>query len=75
MLGSEDKETFAQFPPLIAPTLAYWIPSSYFVMDSTPGKKFKDIRQGNSRLAELYGLMEDRAKERGLSAAQVVARR
>ena len=59
LLGSEDKETFSEMPPLLLPSSASWIPESYFVMDMTPGKQFKSIKQGNSRLAELYGLIED----------------
>jgi len=59
LLGSEDKETFSAMPPLLLPSSASWIPESYFVMDMTPGKQFKSIKQGNSRLAQLYGVIED----------------
>ena len=62
-LGSEDKTTFTTMPPLLAPYNSYWIPARYFVMDGSAGKKFKDIRQGNSRLGELYGSLEDEAKK------------
>ena len=34
LLGSEDPLTFRAMPPLLAPTVAYWIPGSYFVMAS-----------------------------------------
>ena len=61
-LGSEDKTTFEAMPPILAPYGSYWIPASYFVMDGSKGKKFVDIRQGNSRLGELYGGLEDEAK-------------
>jgi len=33
LVGSEDKTTYAQFPPLVAPTVSHWIPTRYFVMD------------------------------------------
>ena len=49
-------------PPILAPYASYWIPAAYFVMDGSKGKKFVDIRQGNSRLGELYGGLEDEAK-------------
>ena len=35
------------------------VPAPYFVMDMSLGKQFKSIQQGNKRLAELYGLLED----------------
>lgn len=61
-LGSEDPATFRSMPPLLAPFDAYWIPSRYFVMDmQIKATRFFDIKQGNSRLGELYGLLEDRA--------------
>ena len=61
-LGSEDKKTFSAMPPLLRPFGAYWIPSSYFVMDMSAKNKFVNIRQGNERLGELYGSLEDAAK-------------
>jgi hypothetical protein len=71
-LGSEDPKTFTAMPPLLAPHAAYWIPPSYFVMDGSSGRKFHDIKQGNSRLGELYGGLEDEAKRVGVrSAAQL----
>eukprot|EP00326_Haptolina_ericina_P035475 CAMPEP_0181231840 /NCGR_PEP_ID=MMETSP1096-20121128/35355_1 /TAXON_ID=156174 ORGANISM="Chrysochromulina ericina, Strain CCMP281" /NCGR_SAMPLE_ID=MMETSP1096 /ASSEMBLY_ACC=CAM_ASM_000453 /LENGTH=143 /DNA_ID=CAMNT_0023325977 /DNA_START=75 /DNA_END=506 /DNA_ORIENTATION=- len=42
-------------------------------MDMSQGKRFESIRQGNSRLGQLYAIMEARAKERGLSAAALAA--
>lgn len=62
-IGSEDKKTFSEMPPILQPYGAYWIPAKYFVMDGSSGKKFHDIRQGNSRLGELYGGLEDAAKQ------------
>ncbi len=64
-LGSEDKATFGAMPPLLRPFGAYWIPSSYFVMDMSAKNKFVNIRQGNERLGELYGSLEDAAKGKG----------
>jgi hypothetical protein len=61
-LGSEDKATFDAMPPLLRPFGAYWIPSSYFVMDMSAKNKFVNIRQGNERLGQLYGSLEDAAK-------------
>ena len=69
-IGSEDQETFTAMPPLLAPYGSYWIPASHFVMDGSNGKRFVDIRQGNSRLGELYGGLEDAAKGKsGMAAA------
>ncbi|KAL1504018.1 hypothetical protein AB1Y20_010433 [Prymnesium parvum] len=62
LLGSEDKTTFTKMPRLLSPSLVYWLPSRLFVMDSTAGKRFINIKQGNHRLAELYGLQEDEAE-------------
>eukprot|EP00908_Phaeocystis_cordata_P003847 Transcript_14227.p1 GENE.Transcript_14227~~Transcript_14227.p1 ORF type:complete len:396 (+),score=166.23 Transcript_14227:59-1189(+) len=59
LLGSEDKATFGAMPRLLLPSVAVWIPAPYFVMDMSLGKQFKSIQQGNKRLAELYGLLED----------------
>lgn len=60
LLGSEDKATFSAVPRLLTPSTAYWIPARHFVMDMSLGKAFKTIQQGNARLAELYGLIEDK---------------
>lgn len=49
LLGSEDPVTFRTMPPLVAPTVAYWIPGSYFVMSS-----FKDITDNNNKLVDKY---------------------
>jgi len=70
-LGSEDKTTFSAMPPLLRPFGAYWIPASYFVMDMSAGKKFVNIRQGNERLGELYGSLEDAAKGAGGASSAV----
>jgi hypothetical protein len=64
-IGSEDKATFAQMPPLLQPHGAYWIPSRYFLMDMSGKNKFVNIRQGNQRLGELYGDIEDAARKVG----------
>ena len=71
-LGSEDAKTFSAMPPLLAPNGAYWIPSRYFVMDGSAGKKFHDIKQGNSRLGELYGGLEDEARRAGGASSAAV---
>ena len=55
LLGSEDPLTFHAMPPLLAPTMAYWIPGSYFVMAS-----FKDINDNNDRLVGRYASLEAR---------------
>ena len=68
-VGSEDKATFSAMPPLLRPYGAYWIPASYFLMDGSKGKKFVDIRQGNSRLGQLYGALEDQAAKGGAAAS------
>mmetsp|Transcript_24750 Transcript_24750/g.79952 ORF Transcript_24750/g.79952 Transcript_24750/m.79952 type:complete len:539 (+) Transcript_24750:65-1681(+) len=59
LLGSEDKATFATMPTLLAPAEAWYIPHRYFVMDMSDGNQFKHIKQGNARLAERYGALED----------------
>jgi hypothetical protein len=64
-IGSEDKTTFTAMPPLLMPHGAYWIPSQYFLMDMNGKNKFVNIRQGNQRLGELYGTMEDAASAGG----------
>lgn len=46
-------------PRLLQPFASFWIPSRYFVMDMSAGKKFVNIKQGNARLGELYGALED----------------
>jgi hypothetical protein len=71
LLGSEDKETFEMMPTLLAPAEAWYIPHRYFVMDMSDGNQFKHIKQGNARLAERYGLLEDQrdAAARGGAAA------
>jgi hypothetical protein len=73
LLGSEDKMTYSQFPPLVAPTVTYWVPPRYFVMDMSQGKQFVSINQGNSRLGQLYQIMSARAAERNMSAAALAA--
>jgi hypothetical protein len=73
LLGSEDKTSYAQFPPLVAPTVTYWVPPRYFVMDMSEGKQFVSINQGNSRLGQLYDIMSARAAERNMSAAALAA--
>ena len=60
-------------PPLIEPATTYFIPARHFVMDSSAGRAFQNIKQGNSRLAELYGLLEDEYEKevkRGPAAAE-----
>lgn len=59
LLGSEDKTTFSTMPPLLSPSTVFWLPSRCFVMDLSAGRRFINIKQGNERLAELYGLLED----------------
>ena len=69
-LGSEDKMTFRAMPPLLQPFGSYWIPSRYFLMDSSSkSKAFFDIRQNNQRIGELYGEIEDAAKRAPAAAA------
>ena len=63
LLGSEDKTTFSVMPELLRPATAYYIPGRHFVMDMKGRNKFRDIKQGNNRLAELYGLLEDEMRE------------
>lgn len=75
LLGSEDKATYSQFPPLVTPTVTYWVPPRYFVMDMSQGKQFVSINQGNSRLSQLYDIMLIRARERNMSAAALTGAR
>ena len=49
LLGSEDPTTFRALPPLLQPTVAYWIPGRHFVMSS-----FKDITDNNNKLVDKY---------------------
>jgi hypothetical protein len=73
LLGSEDKTTFERMPTLLSPAEVWYIPPRYFVMDMSESKQFKDIKQGNARLAEIYGLLEDQrdvAQRRGGAAFQ-----
>lgn len=90
LLGSEDPATFRDLPPLLAPSVAAWLPGAppppnprpthasrpppllpagvAFAMDasSSARNRFRNIKQSNARLAELYGLMEDEAAAIGL---------
>ncbi len=69
-IGSEDRKTFGAMPAMLAPNPCYWIPSRHFVMDMSPGKRFVNIRQGNERLLELYGLLEDEARDAKRASAK-----
>ena len=67
LLGSEDKYTFGAMPPLLAPSVSYWIPGRYFVMAS-----FKDINDNNNRLVKTYARLQERVLHtRRRSALQV----
>jgi hypothetical protein len=55
LLGSEDPLTFRAMPPLLAPTVAYWIPGKHFVMAS-----FKDITDNNNKLVGRYAALQKR---------------
>lgn len=61
-VGSEDRTTFSTLPRLLRPFPAYWIPSRHFVMDMSASNRFVNIKQGNHRLLEIYGLMDDEAQ-------------
>lgn len=66
LLGSEDPTTFRSMPPLLTPTVAYWIPSEHFVMAS-----FKDIVDNNNRMTGRYAHLWERmaaARREGPSA-------
>ena len=69
LLGSEDPHTFGAMPPLLAPSLSYWLPSRYFVMAA-----FKDINDNNDRLVGRYASLERRmAAARAEGGAAVAA--
>ena len=73
LLGSEDKATFGAMPPLLAPTVSYWIPGRYFVMGS-----FKDIVDNNKKLVATYAALEERmaaARKEGPAAVQALVDR
>ena len=56
-------------PPLLAPTVTYWVPSRYFVMDS-----FRDITDNNNKLVDKYArLLKRMAEARAQGAAAVAA--
>ena len=69
LLGSEDPSTFQAMPPLVAPTVAYWIPSRHFVMSS-----FKDITDNNNKLVDKYAtLLRRMAEARAMGPVAVAA--
>ena len=69
LLGSEDPATFRAMPPLVAPTVGYWIPSRHFVMSS-----FKDITDNNNKLVDKYAsLLKRMAEARATGPAAVAA--
>ena len=68
-LGSEDPLTFRAMPPLVAPTVAYWIPGSFFVMSS-----FKDITDNNNKLVGKYAKLQQAMAAARAEGPQSVAR-
>jgi len=68
LLGSEDKATFGAMPPLLAPSVTYWIPGRYFVMGS-----FKDINDNNNRLMRTYARLQERMRDAQAAGGEAVA--
>lgn len=69
LLGSEDPLTFRSMPPLVAPTVAYWIPGRFFVMSS-----FKDITDNNNKLVDKYARLQKAMAAARSEGAQSVAK-
>ena len=68
LLGSEDPATFRAMPPLMWPSVSYWLPGRYFVMES-----FKDITDNNNRLVDRYARLERAMAEANASGPAAVA--
>ena len=69
LLGSEDPASFNAMPPLLAPSVGYWIPGRYFVMAN-----FHDIVSNNNKLVGRYAaLLAKMAAAQAEGAAAVAA--